>query len=162
MLCAIWAEDKNGLIGSDSKLPWHLPNDLKYFKEKTLGNIIVMGRTTFEGMGKRLLPNRETVVLTHDINYQGNGATVLNSKQAVLDLMKTTNKDIFIVGGTSVYNEFLDHCDYLFKTKVNHKFNGDSYIPNIDYSKFNLIKTTPGIINERNLYSHCFFIYERK
>ncbi|HPJ00085.1 MAG TPA: dihydrofolate reductase, partial [Enterococcus sp.] len=70
MLVALWAQDKNGLIGKDNRLPWSLPADLKFFKETTIGNTIVMGRKTFEGMGKRALPFRQTIVLTRDKNYQ--------------------------------------------------------------------------------------------
>ena len=66
MLIAIWAQDKNGLIGKENHLPWHLPNDLRFFKETTINHTLVMGRKTFEGMGGRPLPNRQTIVLTRD------------------------------------------------------------------------------------------------
>ena len=79
MLAAIWAQDENGLIGKENKLPWRLPNDLKFFKQMTESNTLVMGRKTFEGMGSRPLPNRHTIVLTHNRDYTAEGVMVMHS-----------------------------------------------------------------------------------
>lgn len=84
-IVAIWAQDKNGIIGKSNKLPWYLPKDLKHFKETTLNQAILMGRVTFKGMNKRLLPNRETLILISQFDYQVDGATVVTSVEDVLD-----------------------------------------------------------------------------
>jgi dihydrofolate reductase/thymidylate synthase len=88
MLIAIWAQDKNGLIGKDNHLPWHLPNDLRFFKEMTLEHTLVMGRKTFEGMGGRPLPRRQTIVLTHDKDYHAENVLIMHSLEEVLDFDK--------------------------------------------------------------------------
>src|SRR5699024_11588003 len=79
-LIAIWAEDENHLIGVDGGLPWHLPKELKHFKETTMGQALLMGRVTFDGMGRRVLPGRDTLVLTRDKTYQADGVTVVHSR----------------------------------------------------------------------------------
>ncbi len=91
MLAAIWAQDENGLIGKEDRLPWRLPNDLKFFKQMTEANTLVMGRKTFEGMGSRPLPNRQTIVLTRDPSYTAEGVHVMHSVEEVLALEKETD-----------------------------------------------------------------------
>ncbi|MCC9274151.1 MAG: dihydrofolate reductase, partial [Enterococcus aquimarinus] len=113
MLAALWAEDLQGIIGKDQTLPWHLPNDLKYFKEMTIGKTIVMGRTTFEGMGSRPLPNRQTIVLTRNPDYQAEGVTVMHSVDDVLAYAKTKEEPTMIIGGAVVFQDFLPYYDLL-------------------------------------------------
>ena len=84
MLAALWSQDKTGLIGKEQTLPWHLPNDLQYFKKMTIGKTIVMGRKTFEGMGSRPLPGRQTIILTRNKNFQASGVVVMHSLEEVL------------------------------------------------------------------------------
>lgn len=84
-MIAIWAEDEAGLIGVDGKLPWYLPRELQHFKETTLNQAILMGRVTFDGMNRRLLPNRQTLVMTRDVNYQVDGVLTMTSVEEVLD-----------------------------------------------------------------------------
>ena len=94
MLAAIWAQDENGLIGKEDRLPWRLPNDLKFFKQMTEANTLVMGRKTFEGMGSRPLPNRQTIVLTRDSSYKAEGVHVMHSVEDVLALEKETDGNL--------------------------------------------------------------------
>ncbi|NHL43380.1 dihydrofolate reductase, partial [Enterococcus faecium] len=114
MLAAIWAQDENGLIGKEDRLPWRLPNDLKFFKQMTEANTLVMGRKTFEGMGSRPLPNRQTIVLTRDSSYKAEGVHVMHSVEDVLALEKETDGIFFIAGGSAVYQEFLPFCTILY------------------------------------------------
>ncbi|HGF7665430.1 TPA: dihydrofolate reductase, partial [Enterococcus faecium] len=114
MLAAIWAQDENGLIGKEDRLPWRLPNDLKFFKQMTEANTLVMGRKTFEGMGSRPLPNRQTIVLTRDPSYTAEGVHVMHSVEEVLALEKETDGIFFIAGGSAVYQEFLPFCTILY------------------------------------------------
>lgn len=160
MITMIWAQDKNGLIGKNGQLPWRLPNDLKFFKEQTLHQTIVMGRVTFEGMGKRLLPNRDTIILTRDANYDANGATVMTSVEDILTLSK--NKPIFILGGSSIYQLFAPHASQFIKTEIEGAFEGDAYIPEMPYEQFVLEETIDGITDEKNHHPHTFKFYKRK
>lgn len=162
MLAALWAQDQMGLIGKNQKLPWHLPNDLQYFKNMTVGKTIVMGRKTFEGMGSRPLPNRQTIVLTHNQSYQATGVTVMHSLDDVLKWANQQNETVMIVGGSAIYQAFLPYLDILYRTVIEATFEGDAYFPEINWKEWELVKKTPGIIDDKNKYNHFFEYYERK
>lgn len=150
-IIAIWAQDKSGIIGKSNRLPWHLPKDLKYFKETTLNQAILMGRVTFEGMNKRLLPNRETLILTTQSDYQVDGATVVKSVEEVLDWYKNQDKTLYIVGGSKVYKLFEPYVDELIVTQVQAEVDGDTYFPkDFDFSAFALISSTVYEKDEQN------------
>lgn len=160
MLAFVWAEDENGLIGKNGTLPWQLPNDLKFFKEITMDGTIVMGRKTFEGMNKRLLPGRQTIVLTRQTGYDGNGAEVLLDKETILQDAK--EDDIYIIGGSDIFKLFLDDVDVLYQTKIHETFEGDTYFPKMDWDKFQLKKSVEGSLDENNTYPHTFSLFIRK
>lgn len=163
MLSAIWAQDKNGLIGKDDKLPWHLPSDLRFFKEKTVGNTIVMGRTTFEGMGKRALPHRTTIVLTTNPSYDAgnNEILVMHSVSEVLIYANQSEKPTFIVGGAKIYKAFEPYLDSFYVTKVEETFDGDTHFPEWSWEDFEKITEEQGVIDEKNRHSHIFEYYQR-
>ncbi|MBO0432198.1 dihydrofolate reductase [Enterococcus sp. DIV0660C] len=161
MLAAIWAQDENGLIGKNEQLPWRLPNDLKFFKQTTESNILVMGRKTFEGMGSRPLPNRQTIVLTHDKNYQADGVTIMHELEEVLAFEKKADGIVFIAGGAAIYQEFLPYCNVLYRTVIQHAFDGDTYFPTVDWEDWSLINVSTGEVDEANPYVHQFETYQR-
>ena len=135
-IIAVWAEDENGLIGKDNGLPWKKHEDLKHFKETTINKTIVMGSKTFEGLGKKTLPNRTTIILTRDLNYEANGAIICNSIDEVLN---STNNDLYIVGGKEVYKSFFPYPTDLIKTEIKGTYEGDTYIDNtFNYLQFKL------------------------
>ena len=160
MLAFVWAEDENGLIGKNGTLPWKLPNDLKFFKEITMDGTIVMGRKTFEGMNKRLLPGRQTIVLTRQTDYDGNGAEVLLDKETILQDAK--EDDMYIIGGSDIFELFLDDVDVLYQTKIHETFEGDTYFPKVDWDKFQLKKSVEGSLDQNNIYPHTFSLFIRK
>lgn len=162
MLAALWAQDETGLIGKDKTLPWHLPSDLQYFKKMTIGKTIVMGRTTFEGMGCRALPNRETIVLTRNQDYQHSDVTVMHSKEEVLALAKTSEEPIMIIGGTVVFEEFLPDTDILYCTRIDETFEGDTYFPEVNWDEWELTDVQEGTVDEQNKYAHRYETYKRK
>lgn len=136
----IVAIGKNGEIGKDGKLIWHIKEDLKYFKEKTLGNILIMGKVTYESIGKPL-KGRTTIVLTRDKNFkEADNLYVARSVKDAVKLAKElqTNNEIFVAGGASVYKEFLDKelIDTLYITKIDKSFKADKYFPEFGKSKF--------------------------
>lgn len=135
---AIWAQSINEVIGNQQKLPWSLPKDLAFFKEKTLHHPIVMGRKTFEGMDRRLLPNRTTIILTTQPDYSVPGAIVCHSVEEVLAQQPQFDLPLIIVGGAQLYRLFLPYCDTLYRTIVEAQVTGDAFAPSIP-STFHLV-----------------------
>ncbi|WP_034550042.1 dihydrofolate reductase [Carnobacterium funditum] len=162
MIAFLWAQDENGIIGNHGTLPWTLPNDLNYFKKMTQENAVVMGRKTFEGMGKRPLPNRVNIILTTDQNYQASGVEVMHSVNEVIAFARQYEKDTFITGGTAVFKTFMPFAEVLYKTVIHAEFEGDTTIPDIDWNKWKLVHTEAGLVDERNKYPHDFETYYKK
>ncbi|MBO8177396.1 dihydrofolate reductase [Aeribacillus pallidus] len=160
MISFIWAMDENRLIGKNNQLPWHLPEDLKYFKRVTMGHPIVMGRSTFESIGKPL-PGRENIILTRDDRYKAEGCTILHSLEQLLDYIDEKNDEVFITGGAQIFQLLLPFADRLYVTRIHYSFEGDTYFPDIDWSDFRLVKREKGPKNEENPYDYEFEIYER-
>lgn len=160
MISFLWAQDINGLIGNNNELPWRLPADLKYFKETTMGHAIVMGRKTYESIGKPL-PGRTNIILTRDKNYKPEGCLVFHSKEALLNWIEDNGSEVFITGGSEIFNLFLKEADRLYVTKIRSSFEGDTYFPEIDWDKWRLISAEKGPKNDKNPYDYEFQIYER-
>ncbi|MDR0846500.1 MAG: dihydrofolate reductase [Lactobacillales bacterium] len=163
MLVAIWAQAQNGVIGKDLTMPWHLPNDLKFFKEKTLGHTIVLGRKTFEGMGGRPLPNRTTIVVTRDASYETpyDDVIIMNDVESVLSYVKLVDDKVFIAGGAEIYTMFWPHVDAFFRTIIEADIAGDTYFPFSEFPDFHLERSLEGIADEKNVYPHRFELWER-
>ncbi|MGX6972057.1 dihydrofolate reductase [Vagococcus lutrae] len=162
MLAAIWAQDEEGLIGKDDALPWRLPNDLSFFRNTTENNTIVMGRKTFEGMNKRPLPNRHTIVLTSDTSYQAEGIQVMHTVEEVLAYAESYDGIVFITGGANVYRQFFPHADILYRTVIHEIFEGDTYIPEPNWDDWSMIDISEGTMDAENRYAHTFETYKRK
>ena len=127
-IVAIWAQDENGLIGKGDKLPWSLPADLAHFKETTTGHTMVMGRITFDGMGKRA-PNRHTIVLTKNQSYvaENDRVTVVHSVEEVLDWYAHQEQTLFVIGGSQIFMAFAAYIDQLIVTDIHGQFDGDTF-----------------------------------
>ncbi|MBJ8325663.1 dihydrofolate reductase [Streptococcus pacificus] len=160
-LIAIWAEDENHLIGNNGKLPWFLPKELNHFKEVTLGHTILMGRVTFEGMNKRVLPGRQTIILSRDKSYQSDGVLVLTSVNDVMEWFENQEDDLFIVGGQTIYKAFDGFYHQLIKTTIHGKFEGDAYFPTLDFADFQLRSTQFYPKDDKNDYSFTVDIFEK-
>lgn len=160
MLVCIWAEAHDGLIGRNGTLPWSLPNDLKFFKKHTLGKTIVMGRKTFDGMGKRLLPQRHTIVLTRDSQYDTAGAERCIDREEVV--ARSLQEDIYVIGGAEVFAFFAPIADRLLVTRIDATFEGDTYMPHIPYEQFVLTHEEAGLCDEHNHHPHTFYFYDKK
>ena len=137
LICAI---SKNNVIGNENKLPWNISEDLKRFKELTSNNWIVMGRKTFDSIG-RPLPNRKNIVLSKNKNLKIDSVEVFNTPEDVIESYKNNSdqKDLFIIGGTYIYELFLEYCEYLFITYVDKEYSGDAFFPKIDWNEWKLI-----------------------
>jgi dihydrofolate reductase len=131
---------KNRELGKDNKLLWHISDDLKHFKELTIGHPIIMGRKTFESIGKPL-PGRVNIVITRDKNWTHKEVEVVHSLEEALELAGNTNKEKnFIVGGSQIYEQALSHVDKLYLTLINDEKEADSFFP--EYEHFFKKKTS--------------------
>lgn len=160
MISLIVAMDQNRLIGKDNQLPWHLPADLQYFKKVTMGKPIVMGRKTFDSIG-RVLPGRENVIVTRNRSYTNDNCTVLHSVDEVKQFAEASEQEVFIIGGAEIFKEILPVADRLYITEIQESFEGDTYFPAIDEKKWKLVSSTPGIVDEKNKYAHQYIVLER-
>lgn len=157
MIAFVVAYSTNRVIGINNQLPWHLPSDLKHFKHITSGQTVVMGRQTYESIGKPL-PNRTNVVLTRNRDYQQSGAEIAHTKAEVL----ARPEDLYLIGGAQIFSQFLDVVDRMYITVVEQEVAGDTYFPEWDADSFTLIEQTKGIVDAQNAYPHTFYTYQRK
>lgn len=166
MIHAIWAEDEQHLIGNKGRLPWFLPAELAHFKKTTLGHAMLMGRKTFDGMNKRILPGRQTIILTRDQDYDAENESVLvmYSKREVLDwYQKQADQELFVIGGAELFALFEDEFDQLFVTLVKGSFEGDTYFPtSFDYGQFRVVDELTHPADTNNQYEFSVRKYERK
>lgn len=130
----IVAVDKNWGIGYQNKLLVSIPEDMKFFRNETSGKVVVMGRKTLESFPNGLpLKNRTNIVLTKNPSYQVKGATILHSVEEVLEeVKKFPSKDVYVIGGDSIYKEFLPYCKVAHVTRIDHAYEADAYFPNIE------------------------------
>ncbi|MFK4342502.1 MULTISPECIES: dihydrofolate reductase [unclassified Paenibacillus] len=155
----IWAMAQNGVIGRDNSLPWRLPRDMAFFKEQTIGKTVLMGRKTWESFGGKSLPKRRNVILTRDQSYLAEGAEVIHSLEAGLQL--AAQEELMIIGGAEIYSLFWTHADRLIVTRIDENFEGDTTFPELDWNGWNVVSETPGVKDERNPYDYRFVVYER-
>lgn len=162
MLSLIVAMDKNNVIGKDNDMPWHLPNDLKHFKETTLGNAMIMGRKTFDSIG-RVLPGRKSIVLTRSEQTFPEEVDVIHSIEEIHTLRKANESDeLFVIGGGELFKEMLPHADKLYVTVIDEAFDGDVYFPEIDPMIWEEVSKEKGLKDEKNIYDYYFIEYSRK
>ena len=157
MIAAV-CED-NGL-GLDNKLVWHIPRDLKHFKDLTYGHCIIMGRKTFESLPKAL-PNRKNIVLSRKKNLSYNNAVVVDTIEKAIEETKHDNKP-YIVGGGEIYKLFINYSSYIELTRIHHKFKSDTFFPRIDLKNWEIIKRNDVKKSEIEKYNYSFITYKKK
>ncbi len=159
ILSAIVAVAQGGVIGNDNKLIWHISEDLKYFKATTLGHPIIMGRKSYDSIGKAL-PGRRNIIITRNTEFKADGCDVVNSIEAALELCKG-EQEVFITGGGEIYRATLDMCDKLYITEIAHTYEGSTTFPTIDRSQW--IESSREDFERGVKYEHpfSFVIYER-
>lgn len=157
MLSIIACHDQNRVIGYENKMPWHLPNDLKRVKTLTTGNTIVMGRKTYESLGKAL-PNRRNVVITRDVSFKPNDADVIHS----LEEINALEGHVYIFGGQNLYEQTIDMVEDMYVTVIENKYPGDAFFPEYTFEDFTVKSIEEGILDEKNLVPHHFMHLVRK
>jgi dihydrofolate reductase len=159
-LIAAMANDR--VIGDDNKMPWHLPADLKHFKSVTLGKPVIMGRKTYESIGKAL-PDRQNIVISGKANYQLNDACVVPNCEDALAVAQKTADEVMVIGGGSIYREFLSQATHLYLTFIDLKVNGDTYFPDWeDSASWQIIDSQSHKQDDKNKYDYKFVTLERR
>ncbi|MER1987552.1 MAG: dihydrofolate reductase [Solibacillus sp.] len=154
MISLIVAHDKNRVIGYENDMPWHLPGDLQYFKEMTMGKPILMGRKTFESIG-RPLPGRRNIVITRNDAYDAEGIETAPSLEAALALVRDA-EEIMVIGGEQIFTQALPLAEKLYITLIDHEFVGDTYFP--AYDGWELTKKgEPNMAPEGYTFTYCMF-----
>lgn len=156
-LSILVAHDQQRVIGVDNTLPWHLPNDLKHVKKLSTNHTLVMGRATFDSIGKPL-PNRRNVVLTRNKSFQHEGVDVIHSMEDIFDLPG----HIFVFGGQSLFEEMIDKVDDMYITVIEDKFDGDTFFPPYTFEDWEVESSVKGELDEKNTIPHTFLHLIRK
>lgn len=157
MISLIVAHDEQYVIGKDNAMPWHLPGDLQYFKEQTMGKPVIMGRKTFESIG-RPLPGRRNIIITRNRDYVADGIETVGSLEEALALTADANEQM-VIGGQQIFTEALPLADRLYITHIDTTFEGDTFFPH--YPQFTLVAEQPPLqANEGYTFRYC--IYEKQ
>jgi dihydrofolate reductase len=157
----IAAMANNRVIGKDNQMPWHLPADLKHFKAVTLGKPVIMGRLTYESIGKAL-PGRKNIVISSNEAYLLNDAVVANSCEAALNIASLEAQEVMIIGGGAIYKAFLPQADQLYLTYINAQIDGDSQFPDYEAAaKWEVTEKTAHQSDEKNAFDYEFVTLEK-
>lgn len=156
-LSILVAHDQQRVIGYKNALPWHIPNDLKHVKQLSTGHTLVMGRKTFESIGKPL-PNRKNVVLTRDNNFKPDGVEVIHT----IDNIYNLEGHVFIFGGQTLFEVMIDKVDDMYITVVDGKHQGDTFFPPYTFEDWTVVSSEEGQLDEKNTIPHTFLHLVRK
>lgn len=155
----IAAMDKNRLIGSDNQMPWHLPADLAHFKRLTLGKPVVMGRKTFESIG-RPLPGRRNVVITRQQDYGVAGCDIFHSLEAVWEALQN-EVEVMLIGGGELFKKLLPQASTLYITQIQAEFKGDTYFPCWEAAEWEVVQQESFAPDEKNPHHYTFLTLKR-
>jgi dihydrofolate reductase len=162
VLSLLLAASENNVIGKNNQLPWHLPDDLKYFKNLTWGLPILMGRKTFDSIGKPL-PGRKSIVITRDQNWRHDGVAVVHSvEDATRKAESFGAKEIFVIGGAEIFHATLPSANRIYLTRIHHEFDGDVFFPEIDTHNWECTSSRFCAADEKNAFDHTYQVWERK
>ena len=162
-LSIVAAVANNNVIGNENQLVWHLPADMKHFKNLTMGHTLIMGRKTFESIGKPL-KGRTTIVLTRQNDYDAQGCLTASSLKEATRMLKDKKEEVFVVGGAEIYEQAMDlyHTRRIYLTRIFATFDGDTFFPEIDPEKWELIERVDFSPDEKNNYTYAFMTYKKK
>ncbi len=161
MLSIIVAKGKNNIIGKENKLVWSLPADMKRFRELTTGHVIIMGRKTFESLGK-ILPNRKHVVFTQnpDFKVDDENVQIVHSMLEIKEYIDNDEEN-FVIGGAMIYSLLMPHVTKMYVTEINKDFEGDTFFPKINLDIWKETRREKGTQDEDNKFDYDFVTYER-
>jgi len=161
MLSHIVAVSENNVIGSKNNLPWNLPNDFKYFKNKTWGMPVIMGRKSYESL-KKSLPGRINIVVTNKTNWQPEDVCVVNNIDSAIEKAREADaKEIFIIGGGEIFKQTIDIVSRIYLTRVHATIEGDTYYPEIRKDQWKLVDEQSFPADEKHKYAYTFEVWEK-
>ncbi|GAB3838413.1 dihydrofolate reductase [Hymenobacter jeollabukensis] len=161
MTAIVVARADNGVIGRDNQLPWHLPADLRHFKQLTSGHPVVMGRRTFESIG-RPLPNRRNIVVTRQVDWRAEGVETAHSVLAALEAARASDAEVFVIGGAEIYREALPAVDTVYLTEVHHAPAGDAVLPDFPAETWREESRERHEPDEKHAYAFSFVTLRRR
>lgn len=160
----IAAHARNRAIGKNNDLPWHLPNDMRYFMETTQGHCVIMGRKNYESLPHKYRPlaNRTNIVVTRQSNFEAFGCTVVHSFADALQEAKQKNEtEVFVIGGAEIYTQALPVADRLYLTEIDALVEGDTFFPVVDYAAYKEVSRKHHASDAKHAYAFDFVVYER-
>jgi dihydrofolate reductase len=162
IIALVLAVSENGVIGKDNALPWRLPADLRYFRKVTASYPLIMGRKTFDSVG-RPLPGRRNIIITRQANFQIPGCDVVHTLDEAIQLAQSTNApQISIVGGAEIFRQALPLATRIYLTRIHAEFEGDAFFAIPDPEKWKEVSRDDHLADAENPYSYSFIVYERK
>ena len=162
IISLVVAAATNNAIGKEGQMPWHLPNDMKHFKNVTWGMPVVMGRKTFESLGKAL-PGRKNIVITRQEGWAADNTVVVKSLEDALFVAGQTDAlEVMVIGGGEIYKQSLEIADKIYMPRVHATLDGDTFFPEIDETKWQLIRNQDFEINEKHKYAYSFQTWQKK
>jgi dihydrofolate reductase len=161
LISFVVAAGKNNAIGKEGKIPWHLPNDLKFFKNVTWGMPVLMGRKTFEAMGK-VLPGRKNIVLTKQPTWAAEGVLTVKSIEDAIFIAKQTDAlELMVIGGGEIYKSLIDKARRIYLTRVDAEPEADTFFPTLNAKEWHLMSEKKHNADDRNPYNYSFQVWER-
>ena len=158
-ISGICAMTEGRVIGSNNQLPWHIPADLRHFKQITMGKPIILGRKTYESIG-RALPNRCNVIITRETDFQAPGCLVVNSIETALEAV-AYSEEVFIIGGAMLYQQMLPRMQRLYLTIIHHECEGDVFFPELDLAEWHEVERIERAADIENIYACSFIVLDR-
>jgi dihydrofolate reductase len=154
------AASDNNVIGINNTLPWCMPADMRFFKNLTMGHTVVMGRKTYESMGKPL-PGRKNVIITRNPDFKAKDCIVIDSFEKVYELCKEEG-EVFVIGGAEIYRQIINKADKIYLTRIHGVFDGDAYFADIHEDEWEQSRISDFPADEKNPYSYAFVEYLRR
>ena len=165
ILSIIVAAAQNNVIGKDNSLIWHLPADMKFFKEKTKNHAVITGRKNYESIPEKFrpLPDRTNIVITRQLDYNAQGAIVVSSVDEAIEYVEThfANQEVFIIGGAEIYKQTLHLCQKVYLTRIHQSFDGDTFFPELQLNDWKLTEEHLHPADDKNPYPFTFQTWER-
>jgi dihydrofolate reductase len=161
MVAIVVAVADNNVIGKDNQLIWHLPADLKHFKSITMGHPMIMGRKTFDSIGKPL-PGRTSIIITRQQDFKAEGCIVVNSVQEAIAKARELDDTVCIIGGAEIYKQAMPLVDTIHLTRVHHTFEGDTFFPELQPEDWETVSEVQHEPDEKNKYKYSFLELKRK
>jgi dihydrofolate reductase len=163
IISLIAAVAENNVIGKDNNLPWHLPTDMKYFRDTTMGHCVIMGRKNYDSIPLKYRPldGRTNIVVTRQKDFIAEDCVVVNSMERALEVAREENEiEVFIIGGADIYKQTIGIADKVYYTKIHHTFDGDAFFPPVDERKWKLISKKDVAADAKNKFPFSFCVYQ--